>query len=109
MVADEERRMISHRTKAALAEAKKRGTRLGGDRGARLSQVAQKAGRDAQAARANHRAADLAPIFKELRRDGIATWSAIARALNARRIPTPRRGSKWTATQVARVAARLMV
>lgn len=62
MVADEERHMISQRTKAALAEAKKRGVRLGGDRGARLSQVARKAGRDAQAARARNRAADLVPF-----------------------------------------------
>ncbi|WP_347338890.1 hypothetical protein [Bradyrhizobium nanningense] len=33
MVAEEERRMISRRTKDALAVAKKRGTKLGGDRG----------------------------------------------------------------------------
>src|ERR1700745_4123042 len=33
MVADEERRMISKRTKDALVAAKKRGTKLGGDRG----------------------------------------------------------------------------
>ena len=35
MVADEERRMISARTKAALAAAKKRGQKLGGYRGLR--------------------------------------------------------------------------
>ncbi len=34
MVADEERRMISARTKAVLAAAKKRGTKLGGEIGA---------------------------------------------------------------------------
>src|SRR5215470_14312769 len=33
MVAQEERRMISKRTKDALAAAKRRGTKLGGDRG----------------------------------------------------------------------------
>jgi hypothetical protein len=32
MVAEEERRMISKRTKDALAAAKRRGTQLGGDR-----------------------------------------------------------------------------
>ena len=37
MVADEERRMISARTKAALAQAKKRGTRPGGYRGAKIT------------------------------------------------------------------------
>jgi DNA invertase Pin-like site-specific DNA recombinase len=68
MVADQERRMISQRTKAALSAAKKRGVKLGGDRGARLSSAARKAGRDAQAARANERAADLAHIIHDHRR-----------------------------------------
>lgn len=52
IVADEERRMISQRTKAALAAAKRHGVKLGGDRGARLSRVARKAGRDMQVAHA---------------------------------------------------------
>jgi DNA invertase Pin-like site-specific DNA recombinase len=66
MVADEKRRMISQRTKAALAAAKVRGVRPGGDRGTRLSKAARKAGRDAQVTRASGRAADLAPIISEL-------------------------------------------
>lgn len=107
MVADEERRMISQRTKAALAAAKKRGVKLGGDRGIRLSRAARKAGRDAQAARANERAADLAPIIYELNRTGITSLSSIARALTERRIPTPRGGGEWTATQIARTMARI--
>jgi DNA invertase Pin-like site-specific DNA recombinase len=57
--------MISQRTKAALSAAKKRGVKLGG--GARLSSAARKAGRDAQAARANERAADLAHIIHDYR------------------------------------------
>ena len=71
MVADEERRMISQRTKAALAAAKKRGVKLGGDCGARLSRAARKAGREARAARARDRAVDLSPIIAELQRNGI--------------------------------------
>jgi DNA invertase Pin-like site-specific DNA recombinase len=37
--------MISARTKAALAAAKRRGVKLGGDRGARLTAKARAAGR----------------------------------------------------------------
>jgi DNA invertase Pin-like site-specific DNA recombinase len=107
MVADEERRMISQRTKAALAAAKKRGVKLGGDRGVRLSRAARKAGRDAQAARADERAADLAHVICDLRRVGITSLSGIAKALTERRIPTPRGGGEWTATQVARTVARI--
>src|SRR5271163_1557291 len=46
MVADEGRRTISARTKAALAAAKKRGTKLGGYReGAKLTRATRQAGR----------------------------------------------------------------
>lgn len=107
MVADEERRMISQRTKAALAAAKRRGVKLGGDRGARLTKVARKAGRDAQASRARDRAADLAPIIHELQQTGVTSFSGLATAFNQRGIPTPRGGSEWTATQIARVIERL--
>lgn len=107
MVADEERRMISQRTKAALAAAKRRGVKLGGDRGARLTKAARRAGRDAQTAQAQSRAANLTPIIRELQLTGVTTYSAIAKAFNQRSIPTPRNGSGWTATQVARVMSRL--
>jgi hypothetical protein len=40
-------RMISACTKAALAAAKRRGVKLGGDRGARLTAKARAAGRKA--------------------------------------------------------------
>lgn len=107
MVADEERRAISDRTKAALAAAKRRGVALGGDRGARLSRAARKAGRDAQAARANERAADLAHLIRDLQSSGIISLSGIARALTERGVPTPRGSAEWAAVQVARTLARL--
>lgn len=107
MVADEERRMISQRTKLALAAAKKRGVKLGGDRGVSLSRATRKAGRDVQAARACERAADLEPIIRELNCAGVTSLSGIARALTERRIPTSRGGSKWSATQVARTIERI--
>jgi DNA invertase Pin-like site-specific DNA recombinase len=57
MVADEERRMISKRTKEALAVAKPRGVKLGGYRGAKITRKIRKAGSAATAAIASARAA----------------------------------------------------
>jgi DNA invertase Pin-like site-specific DNA recombinase len=105
-VAELEAGFISDRTKRALAAAKAKGKQLGGNRGVMLTKAARKAGRDAQAARASARAADLAPIVQELRAAGIASFAALARALTARGIPAARGGS-WTATQVRRTLARL--
>jgi DNA invertase Pin-like site-specific DNA recombinase len=102
MVADEERRMISARTKAALAAAKRRGVKLGGDRGGRLTAKARAAGRAVQRQRARSRALDLVPTIKELQEAGCTSLRAIAAALEARGIPAAR-GGKWTAVQVSRL------
>lgn len=107
MVADEERRMISQRTKAALAAAKRRGVQLGGNRGAKLTAAARKAGRDSQAKDACDRATDLAPIIQELKSSGITSLGAMAKAFEERGIPAPRGGTKWTAVQIARITKRL--
>jgi DNA invertase Pin-like site-specific DNA recombinase len=101
-VAELEAGFISDRTKRALAAAKARGRRLGGNRGVVLTKTARKAGRDTQTARA----ADLAPVLKELREAGVASLGGIARALTERGIPTARGRSVWTAMQVARTMAR---
>lgn len=106
MVAEEERRMISARTKAALAQAKTRGKVLGGYRGATITEAAREAGRAAQTARAQAKAGDLAPVVAELRAAGTTSLSGIAAALNARGIPTAR-GGQWSAMQVSRVLARV--
>lgn len=106
-VAELEAGFISDRTKKALAAAKARGKKLGGNRGVVLSKAARKAGREIQAARANARAADLAPILGELRAAGTTSYRALARALTKRGIPTSRGQIMWTATQVARVVERL--
>src|SRR5438128_8016970 len=55
-VAELEAGMISARTTAALAAAKRRGTKLAGDRGARLTAKARAAGRAVLKARAQERA-----------------------------------------------------
>jgi DNA invertase Pin-like site-specific DNA recombinase len=105
-VAEHEARMISERTRAALAAAKARGRVLGGFRGrsgtkkdcARASQV--------RVAAAQRRAADLAPTINEIRASGACSLRAIAADLNSRRITAPRGGS-WSASQVRGTVARL--
>jgi DNA invertase Pin-like site-specific DNA recombinase len=67
MVAEEEGRAISKRTKKALAAAKRRGTVLGGYRGAKITRRIREAGNDAQKRLAKRRAVDLLPIIKELK------------------------------------------
>lgn len=108
MVAEEERRAISARTKAALAAAKARGTKLGGDRG--KLHLVRDAGRvlgiKVRRAKAGAHAADLAPIIAELRASGITTLAALAAGLNERNIPAARGGS-WSPVQVLRVLSRI--
>ena len=86
----------------ALAAAKRRGVKLGGDRGARLTAKARAAGRAALQARARNRALDLAPTIQELQAAGCESLRAIAAGLEERGIPAPR-GGKWSAVQVARL------
>ena len=88
--------MISARTKAALAAAKRRGVKLGGDRGARLTAKARAAGRATLQERARSRAVDLAPTIKELQAAGCESLRAIAAGLEERGIPAAR-GGKWSA------------
>jgi len=101
-VAELEAGMISARTKAALAAAKRRGVKLGGDRGARLTAKARAAGRAVLQAQARARAIDLAPTIKELQAAGYESLRAIAAALDNRGIPAVR-GGNWSAVQVARL------
>lgn len=98
-LAEQEREFISIRTKAALAEAKAKGTKLGGLRDAtgRRNVVIQ--------AEARERAAKVAGLVQPLRAAG-KTLRQISDALNANAVPTARGGS-WSAAQVMRVIDRL--
>ena len=102
VMAQHEREAISARTKAALAAAKRRGVKLGGDRGVRFSPRHIKLAVAARREKARARAADLAPIIAELRAAGIVTLQAIADGLNERGIPAAR-GGQWGITQVVRL------
>jgi DNA invertase Pin-like site-specific DNA recombinase len=107
-VAEHEREMISQRTKAALAAAKARGTRLGGDRGnlRTVGEMGRAISRVVRIKKAADRTADLSPIITEIRASGATSLGKIAKALNERGIRTPR-GSEWQAVQVKRVLERV--
>lgn len=102
VVAQAERKMISTRTKAALAAAKARGVRLGKPENLSNREVGQVRGRDQHARRAVERGQDLAPVIATVRAEGAVSLRQIAAALNARGIPAAR-GGAWSAAQVRRV------
>jgi DNA invertase Pin-like site-specific DNA recombinase len=92
-LAEKERRMISQRTKDAMAAARARGVQLGGHR----------AQSDITKAEAQQRAESLRGVF-----EGLSALSATkaAEELNRRGVPTAA-GGKWQALQVIRVRKRL--
>jgi DNA invertase Pin-like site-specific DNA recombinase len=110
LVAEEEARAISARTKAALGVAKARGVQLGGLRpGQRLPTMADvlRGGRAGAAARrqaADHAAHRVLARVQALLAGGASLHGAAAQ-LNAEGVATPR-GGAWTATAVRRVLAR---
>jgi len=107
-MAEHEREMISARTKAALAQAKARGVKLGGDRGNIHKHSKRGARRSAERrmAAADSRAADLAPLIEELRNKGAHTLTAIADELNRKGVKTPR-GGEWSRSQVRSLLMRI--
>jgi DNA invertase Pin-like site-specific DNA recombinase len=101
--AEWEARKISERTKAALAQAKARGTRLGcptpaAGSAAGVASIKTKA--DAYAAR-------MLPMVRDIQaRMATATLRDIAAELTARGIETARGGTTWHASQVSNLLAR---
>ena len=102
-LAEKERRMVSERTRAALAARRRQGARLGNRTNLAAAQGLGAAARTAEAAR--HFAANAAPLIREIRNSGVASLRGIAAVLNARGVPTAR-GGCWAATQVGAVLAR---
>lgn len=106
--AEFEARMISERTREALAAAKRRGVELGTPDN--LTDEARAKGRKQAAAvvsrRADQRAADLEPMIRQLQAEGATTPRELAERLNDKGVPTAR-GGQWYPTTVRRVLERL--
>ncbi|PWR24413.1 recombinase family protein [Zavarzinia aquatilis] len=106
VVAEEERRLISERTKAALAAAKARGQSLGSPKGAaHLRGRGNAEAVEAIKAGADRRAHDVAHWIEEARGNGATSARAVADYLNHRGIKTAR-GGQWYAASVQRALAR---
>ena len=118
LIAQKERESISARTKAALAEARKRIAvtgqknrpdvkRLGNPNGAAgIAGRYQKEASAAAKANADARAKALAPTIADIRAGGIVSATGIAAELNRREVAAAL-GGKWTARSVLNVLARL--
>jgi DNA invertase Pin-like site-specific DNA recombinase len=110
VVAEEERRAISERTKAALAAARARGVKLGNPNGAAALRRAGWPGaakaRAAAQDNAKTRAEALRPVLEEIRTEGATSYSAISRELNRRHIMTPQ-GKAWRPYSVKLLTDRL--
>ena len=90
-LAQKERALIADRTRAALAQAKARGVRLGNP--TNLAEASAK-GSAATKAQADQFAANLMPLLRQLQASGIKTVRALADELNRRGVRTAR-GGMW--------------
>ena len=94
--------MISERTTAALARAKARGVRLGNPTNLN---VATAKGVESNRKIAAAFAANVLPVIASIRASGATSYSAIANALNARGVFSPR-GGAWHASSVRNIMRR---
>ena len=101
-LAEKERRLISDRTRAALAAKKAQGAQLGNR--TNLAEASAK-GAGANKAGADAFAANVLPVVRQVQASGATTLRAVAEALNARGIRTAR-GGAWYDTTVRNLLAR---
>ena len=99
--AEHESERLSERIKAALAEAKKQGVKLGGRRPIEDMRAMAILGHRARKERAKARALEIAPLIWKLRADG-KTLAEIATELNWQNVPTPQ-GRRWYSSGILRL------
>ncbi len=101
-LAEKERKLISDRTRSALASRKATGTRLGNPTNA---SAAADAGRRVAMSEADRFAASVLPIIRSIQAGGTTSLRGIAAALDARGVRTAR-GGRWQVSNVRNVLAR---
>ena len=101
-LAEKERRLISERTRSALAARKAKGARLGNPTNAA---EALAIGRRALADEADAFAANVLPIIGSLRASGVTDLRGLADALNRRGVRTAR-GGRWHVSNVRNLLRR---
>ena len=101
-LAEKERRLISERTKAALASRKTDGTKLGNQTNG--AEAAAK-GRAVSINEADRFAKTVLPIIASIQRSGVTSLRGMAVALNNRGVRTAR-GGQWQVSNVRNLLAR---
>ena len=101
-LAEKERRLISERTRAALAAKKAAGAILGNPHNL---EVAGSLGRAAPCQAADHFAEDLAPVIATIRTEGANTLRSMAAGSNRRGFKSAR-GGQWYPSSVANLLSR---
>src|SRR4051794_19409335 len=101
-LAEKERRLISERTRAALAAKKQQGASLGNP--TNIAQAGQM-GRQSLRAEADRFAANLLPVIRSIQAAGPIGMVSIAKELNSRGVRTAR-GGQWHVSSVSNLLAR---
>lgn len=102
--AEHEARKISERTKAALAQVKAQGRKLG----CPTPQIGSAQGIESIKQKAGDYAMRVAPIVNDIMaKSGAKTLREIAQALTARGVQTPRGNTEWHPSQVSNIIIRI--
>lgn len=105
-IAQHERKIISERTKNAMAAAKRKGKVFGNPNGAKaLRGLGNRSAVKAIKVKADKHAAEIMPVIRDIQASGAASFREIADELNAREILTARDG-QWHASTVRNLMLR---
>jgi DNA invertase Pin-like site-specific DNA recombinase len=101
-LAEKERRLISERTRSALASKRAQGASLGNPRN--LGEAGSM-GRTTQQSEADRFASNIIPLIRSIQSTGALGMVSVAKALNHRGVRTAR-GARWHPSSVANLLAR---